>query len=157
MFTGIPAAAQPGGRAVSWGLRILVVVGLAAIVLSWAETSDTVIVSRQVDWAPVGLAGVSVVVLALLGSVLVARQAVGLRLARLAPSVATPAARAAGVAAPAAPPATVPAGAETLVAGLNMVRYHRPSCPLAAGKSVWPDNRRAHEQAGRRACGVCAP
>jgi hypothetical protein len=115
------------------------------------------------------LAGVAVVAIGLLGSILVARQAVVLRLVRLAPFIADPEAHpgwtAIGTTAPAgAAPAGAgpagapgPAGAEPLVAGPNMARYHRPSCPLAAGKPVRPENRRAHEQAGRRACGVCAP
>jgi hypothetical protein len=172
VFTGIPAAALPGGRAVSWGLRSLVAVGLMAIAVAWSQASNTVSVSSQVDWAPVGLAGVAVVAMGLLGSILVARQAVALRLVRLAPFIADPeahpgrtaigatapadaASMGAGPAGAAGPPGA--AGAEPLVAGLNMARYHRPSCPLAAGKPVRPENRRTHEQAGRRACGVCAP
>ncbi|HEV7534996.1 MAG TPA: hypothetical protein VGP90_05130 [Acidimicrobiia bacterium] len=157
MFTGIPAAAQPGGRAVNRGLRLLVVAGLVALVVAWSEASNTVQVSNQVDWAPLGLAGVAAVTGALLGSVLVARQAVAIRLHRLAPFMAGP-----EESAEAAPPAAVPdagaaAGAEPLVAGANMARYHRDSCPLTVGKPVRPESRRAHEAAGRRACGVCAP
>jgi len=158
VFTGIPAAALPGGRAVSWGLRSLVAVGLVAIAVAWSQASNTVRVSSQVDWAPVGLAGVAVVAMGLLGSILVARQAVALRLVRLAPFIADPEAHPDWTAIGAtAPDGAASAGAEPLVAGPNMARYHRPSCPLAAGKPVQPENRRAHEQAGRRACGVCAP
>lgn len=169
MFAGIPAAAQPGGRAVHWGLRLLVVAGVVAIAVAWSKASNSVVVSDQVDWAPLGLAGVTAVTGALVGSVLVARQAVAIRVHRLAPFITGPAespgtgvgvAADAGVAA--APAAPVPsaglaAGPEPLVAGANMARYHRASCPLTVGKPVRPESRRAHEDAGRRACGVCAP
>ena len=90
MFTGIPAAAQPGGRAVNRGLRLLVVAGVVALAVAWSEASNTVQVSDQVDWAPLSLAGVAAVTGALLGSVLVARQAVAIRLHRLAPFITGP-------------------------------------------------------------------
>jgi hypothetical protein len=165
MFTGIPGAAQPGGRAVNWALRLLVVAGLVCITVAWSQASNTVQVSDQVDWAPLGLAGVALVTVALLGSVLVARQAVAIRLSHLAPSIAGPeawalaAAPVAAVAMAESPVGPAPAGVgfEPLVAGPSMARYHRDSCPLTAGKPVRPDSRSAHERAGRRACGVCAP
>src|SRR5947199_77054 len=46
---------------------------------------------------------------------------------------------------------------DALVAAPNMTRYHRRACPLAAGKTVRPATRAAHERAGRRPCGVCQP
>ena len=155
MFTGIPAAAQPGGRVLSWSLRLLVVAGIVAIAVGWAQASDTVQVSDQVDWAPVGLAGAAAVTAALVGSVLVARQAVAIRLGHLAPYIAEP-----------SDPVRVRGGAvksvgggadEPLVAAGSMARFHRASCPLTSGKPVRPESRQAHEQAGRRPCGVCTP
>ena len=104
MFTGIPAAAQPGGRVLSWSLRLLVVAGVVAISVAWAQASDTVEVSDQVEWAPVGLAGAAVVAAALLGSILVARQAVAIRLGHLAPFMAEPSADAVRVTAAAVTP-----------------------------------------------------
>jgi hypothetical protein len=162
VFAGIPAAAQPGGRAVSWALRVLVALGVVAIGVAWAQASNTVSVTSQVDWAPMGLAGVAVVTTGLLGSILVARQAVALRLLRLAPFIADPSVAAAdtSVAVASVAVAAVPVGggrSEALVAGVNMARYHRASCPLAAGKPVRPESRTTHEAAGRKACGVCAP
>lgn len=150
MFAGIPAVAQPGGRAVILVFRLLVVAGVACIAVAWSQASTTVEVSGQVDWAPLGLAGVAVVSLALLGSVLVARQAVAIRLNRLAPRIAGPEEWV---------PATDKAAPhrEPLVAAERMARYHRASCPLTAGKAVRPESRHAHEIAGRQACGVCAP
>jgi len=155
VFAGIPVSAQPGGRAVSWALKLLVAVGAAAIIVAWAGTSNTVEVSDQVDWAPLGLAGVTLIALGLLGSVLIARRAVLLRLAHLAPLVAEPTAplpvdkagsllRAGGV-------------DDVLLAAPRMARYHRAGCPLTSGKTVEPGGRAEHEQAGRRPCGVCRP
>ena len=162
MFTGIPAGAQPGGQAVVWVLRVLVVAGLVAMAVAWAEASNTVQVSSQVDWAPVGLAGVAAVTSALLGSVMIARQAVAVRIAHLVPFIAGSADVAADPvgAIPvsrAVPAATGSGGSEPLVAAASMARYHRASCPLTAGKPVRPAGRDVHEQAGRQACGVCAP
>ena len=151
MFTGIPAAAQPGGRAVILVFRLLVVAGAACIAVAWSQASNTVQVSDQVDWAPLGLAGVAVVSLGLLGSVLVARQAVSIRLYHLTPFIAGPEE---SVSADAVAPA---AHHEPLVAAARMARYHRVSCPLTVGKTVRPESRHAHESAGRQACGVCAP
>jgi hypothetical protein len=154
VFTGIPAAAQPGGRPVALLLRLLVVAGVGCIAVAWSQASNTVEVSEQVDWAPLGLAGVAVISLCLLGSVLVARQAVSIRLYRLAPFIARAEewAPAADAAAPAASPHREP-----LVAAARMARYHRASCPLTVGKPVRPESRHEHEIAGRQACGVCAP
>ncbi len=153
MFTGIPAAAQPGGRVVAWALRLLVLAGIVAIAIGWAQASNTVEVSSQVEWAPVGLAGAAVVAAGLLGSVLVARQAVAVRLGHLTPYMAEPQVDPVPLTT-----AAVTAGvAEPLVAAGSMARFHRASCPLTAGKPVRPESRQAHEQAGRRPCGVCAP
>jgi hypothetical protein len=44
------------------------------------------------------------------------------------------------------------------VAGDGMERYHRSTCPLAAGRQGWAAmTADRHEAAGRRACGVCLP
>ena len=155
MFAGIPVSAQPGGRALSWALKLLVAAGAAAIIVAWAGTSNTVEVSEQVDWAPLGLGGVTLMTLGLLGSVLVARRAVLLRVAGLAPFVAERS-------------ELLPAGQggsllrtggadDVLVAASRMARYHRAGCPLTSGKTLEPAGRVEHEQAGRRPCGVCRP
>ena len=85
MFTGIPVGARPGGRAGAWVLRLVVAAGAIAIAVAWVEASNTVVVSEQAEWAPVAVAGTTAVAIGLLASVLMARQAVALRLARLAP------------------------------------------------------------------------
>lgn len=149
MFAGIPSSALPGGRVFAWGLKLLSAGGVVAIAIAWLRASDTVRVEQQTEWAPLGLAGVSAVSLALLLSVVVARQAVALRVHRLAPSVEV---------------WTGPVETEDenrrgdlgpLVAAGNMARFHRGSCPLVAGKPVTTGSRNDHEAVGRRPCGVC--
>src|SRR5581483_181069 len=161
MFSGIPAAARPGGRVVAWGLGLLAAAGLAAIGLAWARASGTVQVSEQVDWASVGLAGTTAVALSMVASILIARQAIALRIARLGPALAG---RAPAGGTPAAGPASVNLAANgvtpaagALVAGARMVRYHTPACPLTVGKAVRPASRSEHERAGLQPCGVCRP
>jgi hypothetical protein len=162
VFSGIPASARPGGRPAAWAVRLLVAAGLVAIVFAWARVSGTVSVSRQVDWAPVGVAGVAAVVTGLLASVLVARQAVALRMARLAGFLTdpdTPDGAALAIATPATMAATngTAAAQPSLVAVARMARYHVPTCPLTAGKAVQPASLADHQRAGRRPCGVCQP
>jgi hypothetical protein len=183
VFSGIPVAARPGGRAVASVLALLVILGVVAIAVAWERASDTVLVSDQVDWAAVGLAGTTAVAFGLVASVLVARQAIALRLGRLAPFLSGPhaaerpaagpvepgtapptavAARPTAVAArPTAVAATAGNGAASqdgaLVAGARMARYHTGRCPLTAGKPVAAASRADHERAGRRPCGVCSP
>jgi hypothetical protein len=41
------------------------------------------------------------------------------------------------------------------VAGLS--RYHRPGCPLTAGRAAERAALLTHVQAGRRPCGICTP
>ncbi len=36
-----------------------------------------------------------------------------------------------------------------------MVRFHRPDCTLAVGRSWTASTRQVHEEAGRLPCGVC--
>ena len=48
-----------------------------------------------------------------------------------------------------------PDGRYPTVSGTS--RYHRPSCPLVAGKDTDDAPRSAHEQAGRHPCEVCQP
>ena len=124
--------------------------GALAIGLSWIGSADSLRVGDQADWAIVGVTGTAAVVLASLLWILAARRAVELRLghvlARLEPDTATPLDLTAQATA-----------ADELVAGPAMAHYHRPGCPLAAGKAVTSATRAGHETAGRRACGVCRP
>jgi hypothetical protein len=63
---------------------------------------------------------------------------------------------------PKAPAQSVPAAAvqpssDRLVAGDDLLRYHRSDCPLAAGKSHPEHSAASHRAAGRQPCGVCRP
>lgn len=149
MFAGIPSSAIPGGRVAAWALRLLGCAGAVAIAVAWWRASETVRVEQQVEWAPLGLAGASAISLALLLSFVAARQAVAVRLRRLAPALEK-------WNGPAGTDDESPSGdLGPLVAAGNMARYHRGSCPLAAGKPVRTGSRTDHEAAGRRPCGVC--
>jgi hypothetical protein len=46
---------------------------------------------------------------------------------------------------------------EVLVAADNMTRYHRSTCPAAAGKNVSSAAEHEHLALGRRPCGLCLP
>jgi hypothetical protein len=53
--------------------------------------------------------------------------------------------------------AAVGEATEVLVASPSMRRYHRPSCPLAAGKDAQAWSLPDHVAARRQPCGVCRP
>jgi hypothetical protein len=124
--------------------------GALAIVVSWFQAAGRLRVGDQADWAVVGVAGTTAVVLASLLWVLAARRAVERRLGhvltRLEPNAAlTPEL------------AVERTTREALVASPVMAHYHRAGCPLALGKPVSPAARGVHDTAGRRPCGVCRP
>lgn len=60
-----------------------------------------------------------------------------------------------GSSGPRARTAVTPGGYCLAVPGTS--RYHRPSCPLVAGKDTDDAPRSDHEQAGRHSCEVCEP
>ena len=125
--------------------------GAVAMAVSWGGSARTLRVGNQADWATFGVAGSAAVVLAALLWVLAARRMVERRLGQLLARVDV-----AGDPTPGTADWT--AGADTrLVASAAMAHYHRPGCPLAAGKAVTPASRTGHETAGRRPCGVCRP
>jgi len=130
--------------------------GAAVMLLAWYRASDTVVVDDQVRWASVGLAGAMLIAVAGFVAVALMHRRMRLRFrsveAELGPCLAgmsgTVATGSAGVAGP--------GDDAVLVAATNMEHYHRPDCPLAAGKAVRPVPRADHERAGRRTCAVCA-
>jgi hypothetical protein len=123
--------------------------GALAVAVSWAGSARTVRVGHQADWAIVGVAGSAAIVLAALLWVLAARRAVEQRLGDVLARVDVAA----------APPQAGgrTAGDARLVASAAMAHYHRPGCPLAAGKPVAAASQKDHEAAGRGPCGVCRP
>lgn len=135
-----------------WTAGGLVTIGAAATIVAFAEASATIRVDRQVDWVALGVAGASTVCLAMVLWVLAGRRAIAARveaLASIQPPERGPVERTVVE--------TQTRGVDGLVATDNMIRYHRPFCPLVAGKTARPATRAAHEAAGRRPCGMCEP
>lgn len=124
--------------------------GVAAMLVGWIQVSASSHVDEQVSWSAISLIGA---VLVCTGAGLAAtsgERVFLLHLHRLAAVVDT------GGSASATSAGTAGAvSGDQLVAAATMSRYHRPDCPLAAGKAVTADSRAAHERAGRRPCGVC--
>jgi len=123
--------------------------GVVAMLVAWTRVSATVHVDRQISWTGLSLVGA---VLVCTGAGLAAtsgERVFLLHLHRLGAALAVND----GSAAAADRPGQF--SQDGLVASPTMSRYHRPGCPLAAGKPVTADSQAAHERAGRRACGVC--
>jgi hypothetical protein len=128
-------------------LRWLVVgvIGHAAAVVAWFGAAHQLTLDAQVPWASLAVAGFAVAGYADITWLLHARFALVQRRERLLPTEL---------------PATVAlsageTGPEALVAGPGLARFHRASCPLAAGRG-WPEVERPRAVAdGRLPCGVC--
>lgn len=150
------ASGAPHHRAVVLMARVLAVIGVSLMAFSWYGASDTVRVERQVEWATLGLAGASAVSFGMILWCFVARRTVQARLGRLASVIGDTGSRPAR----SASGSTLrPDGLTTdrFVASQVMVRYHRATCPLVAGKPTGSGTRMEHEDAGRKPCGVCEP
>jgi hypothetical protein len=119
------------------------------MLLGFVKVSASSHVDEQVSWSALSLIG-AVLVCAAAGLAATSGERVFLlHLHRLAAAVEVHGPRSAtGF-------ASAVASGDSLVAAPTMSRYHRPGCPLAAGKATAPDSRAAHERAGRRPCGVC--
>lgn len=130
--------------------------GAALMVLAWYRASGTVAVEDQVRWASVGLAGAMLVAVAGFVAVAVAHRRLRLRFRSVEATLVPCLARRGAAAGSSAHP-TVTGNGVGLVAAPNMRHFHRPDCPLAAGKAARPASGADHERAGRRACAVCAP
>ena len=128
--------------------------GAAVMGLAWYRASDTVAVDDQVRWASFGLAGAMLVALAGFVAVALVHRRLRLRFRSVEAGLAPCLDRMSGTVA--AGPVGSGNGA-TPVAAANMVHYHRPDCPMVAGKAARPAPRADHERAGRRTCAVCAP
>jgi len=124
--------------------------GAAAMAVSWIGATRSLVVADQTGWAIAGVAGTAAVLMAALLWILAARRMVERRLGHVLARLDVS-------------PAVAPEGADrggagvVLVAAPAMTHFHRPACPLAAGKALSTANRAEHEAAGRRPCGVCRP
>jgi hypothetical protein len=133
-------------------VRLTVIVALAGVLcgLAWNGTSTRITLADQTPWIAVGVAGFLVAAAAQLVWLRQGRRAVAAYGAQVQASVATLIHD--RVAAPARPGSAV-----GLVAAEGMAHFHRPECPIAAGRPWPPEPRRVHEAAGRTPCGICAP
>jgi hypothetical protein len=163
-----PALAAPGPGStlggLLWGsedfIRWILGVGAGGIVIvvSWYVGSGDASFSRQIGPLDAAVAGL---VFAGLGNVmwlLRGRRALGERRRALLPDVAA----IAEATERAAEGGVRGAGSTTsegdlFVGGEGLVRFHRPDCPLAVGRSWAAFPRQEHEGAGRSPCGVCNP
>ena len=138
------------------GLVAAISAGAAVMLLAWYRASDTLVVDDQVRWASVGLAGAMLVAVAGFVAVALVHRRMRLRFrsveAELEPCLAGMSRRMA----PGVVGAVGTGHSAAFVAAPNMQHYHRPGCPLAAGKPVRPAPQADHERAGRRTCAVCA-
>ena len=137
-----------------WGSRELVqfvalsVASLVLLAAGWFGTGGEALLEDQVPFLNVAVAGL--LVGAAGGGLWVIAGIRAVRTRKAAVKVLV-AARADGPTAGA-----VPVRSDMFVAGAAMTRFHRPGCSLVAGKELAAATRADHEQAGRRACGMCS-
>ena len=147
-----------GGRA-PWDtgdlVRLIAVVAVGGVVcaVAWTGASGHAELRDQTGWVAVGVAGFLVAVAGQGLWLLRGRRALSAHAAAVMVEAAalTPAGAGSGSARPMA------AAAEWLVAADGLRHFHRPDCPIAARRHWSPLPRRAHEAAGRTACGICRP
>lgn len=144
-------------RPLPWQVSDLVVlyagslVGLVLVLFGWYGASGTARLSTQLAWVNAATGGAIVAGTANAVWLLAGHRAVRGRERRLLAhdDAMVPTA-------PVQDSGAVPS-AEELVAAPAMTRYHRTTCPLAAGKPVTCATRAAHERAARRPCEACRP
>jgi hypothetical protein len=140
--------AEPWGRREFVGFAALTALGGAFLGAGYLGTSAELQLGEQVPFLDLGVAGV---VVAGVGGV--AWLTTGLRAVRSRKAAVLAQVRSRFDGASAVDDAAP--GAEVLVAGARMTRYHRPDCLLVAGKPVSPGSPADQRRAGRRPCGVC--
>jgi hypothetical protein len=119
--------------------------GLVLVALGWYQASGQVTVRGQLTWLNVSLAGLGVSGVANGAWLVRGRQAVGMARSALFQDRSEAS----------APPH--PGPDDRPVTGPGMTRFHRATCPLAAGKVVSPAPRAQHERRGLVPCEVCDP
>ncbi len=129
-------------------LIAFVAAGAGGCAVAWTGASAHAELRDQTGWIALGVVAFGVAV---------AGQSRWLRQGRRA--VAAHATRVLGEAAALVPdqsgPAPVMAATEQVVSADGLRRFHRPDCPIAAGRGWSPLPRRTHEAAGRIPCGIC--
>lgn len=144
------------GRQAPWStgdlVRLIVGVAVPAVIiaLAWNGTATRSQLDDQTGLVGLGVAGFLVAVLAQSLWLRSGRRAVATHAAAVQTSVASL------VNEPPVPPSVVTTG-DGLVATGDMRHFHRPDCPIAAGRGWSAEPRRNHEAAGRTPCGICTP
>jgi hypothetical protein len=129
-------------------LGLLLAIGVIGLIAGYAGTSGTLRVSRQVVWVNVAGAALLVSGAGVVLFLTAGRRSIGRRRVGLFGNVDEP------DTAKVALSSTVATG--DLVAAPTMTRYHRADCSFVADKEgVMTATAEAHQQAGRRPCGVC--
>jgi hypothetical protein len=145
--------AEPWGRQQAVGVAAGNVIGVLTVMAGWYGASGSGRSPGQTNWITLAVAGAVLVAAANGLWVLAGRRAVARRIGavvdetipRLGSSVPMPSFE-------------IGAGDRPLPVATDSMRwYHRPDCPLTAGKRATPATAETHIAAGRAACGVCAP
>jgi hypothetical protein len=149
------AASRPWPAEAVVNLYAGTLVALGALAAGWWGASGADHISHQLAWLNVAAAGVVAAGTANVAWLLRGRRALGLR-TRLDPgaSGSGPAIVAVTVAATGAA-AERDASALFALTGLGL--FHRPGCPMLAGRPAAGASEAVHSSAGRLACGVCTP
>ena len=126
-------------------------VGLGGLAVTWGGASSKPDWPDQLPWASLGAAATTV---ALLG--LITWLAAGLRRVRRLRRDVLPLVAAAASGAHSTVLTSQAAGRDAFVSAPGMTRFHRPACPLAAGKPVQPVPTPEAGGAGLVPCKVCA-
>jgi len=148
----------PAGRRAPWDtgdlVRLIAVVAVGGVVctVAWTGASGHAELRDQTGWVAVGVAGFLVAVAGQGLWLLRGRRALSAHAAAVMVEAAALTPAGAGSARPMAV-----APAQRLVAADGLRHFHHPDCPIAAGRSWSALPRRAHEAAGRTACGICQP
>jgi hypothetical protein len=125
-------------------------IGVALVVLGWAQVRGESVYADQVAGINMAVAGVVVAGAGTIPMLLAGRRAVVLRrLAVLGDLRAMPVRASVGVSGDPTSP--------SLVGGEGLRHFHRAGCTMAQGRNWSAASRQEHERAGRVACGVCRP
>ena len=129
-------------------LTVGIATGGVVVAVAWNGAATRSQLDDQTGFIVLGVAGFLVAVLA---------QSVWLKRGRRAVATYATTIQAAVAAFVEQPSVTPMTATDGLVATAGMLHFHRPDCPIAAGRGWSAEPRRHHETAGRTPCGICRP
>ena len=129
-------------------LAVGIATGGVVVAVAWNGAATRSQLDDQTGFIVLGVAGFLVAVLA---------QSVWLKRGRRAVATYATTIQASVAAFVEQPSVTPMIGTDGLVATAGMLHFHRPDCPIAAGRGWSAEPRRSHEAAGRTPCGICTP